>query len=316
MDPKAFRTQKTVALLDMNHFRAEIALILLIGILISLASCTKPSAPTAENPSAHTMKVTNDEEGEAATALPSSQLPDTARWTPLFNGRNLDGWTAKFTHSPVGENVLNTFRVEDGVLSVNYSEWDEFEGRVGHLFTEQRFSRYILRLEYRFVGEQVSAGPTMGWAVRNNGAMLHSQSAESMQLAQEFPVSIEAQLLGGGGKGERTTGNLCTPGTHVRMNGALITEHCTYSASPTYRGDQWVKAEFEVLGSDRIRHFINGELVLEYHNTQYDPSSEEAEAQRAGGSVLLERGHIALQAESHPTQFRNIEIYVLSGEGT
>lgn len=260
----------------------------LIVVFISwlLISCTDTSAPIQSEPSAG-LKV----------QLPSEVLGKSAKWQSLFSGHSLDGWVPKFTKSTVGKNVLETFRAANGILSVDYSNWDELDGRFGHLFTEGVYSHYILRLEYRFVGEQLEAGAFMGWAKRNNGAMLHSQSAASMDLDQQFPVSIEGQLLGGLVDDPRHTGNLCTPGTHVVMRGELIKEHCIPSSLPALEGDQWVKAEFEVLGSERIRHFINGELALEYSQPQYDPSSPEAENLRGGASILLSQGHIALQAE-------------------
>lgn len=273
--------------------------VILLGCL--LAAC-------AEKEASPKLEVNNS----PAVELPSEILGDKAKWESLFSGHDLQGWIPKFTESVVGENVLDTFRAENGVLSVDYGRWDKLDGRYGHLFTEKAYSHYILKLEYRFIGEQLEAGPFMGWAKRNNGAMLHSQSASSMGLDQQFPVSIEAQLLGGLSDEERGTGNLCTPGTHVVMDEELITEHCISSELPALQGDQWVQAEFEVLGSGRIRHFINGDLVMEYHQPQYDTSSPEAVKLQAEGGLLINRGHIALQAESHPTQFRNIVIHQLN----
>lgn len=244
--------------------------------------------------------------------LPSTVLGTNANWLSLFDGSSLEGWTPKFTGHKAGVNLHNTFRANNGVLEANYTDWDGFNGEFGHLISDEAYGRYILKFEYRFVGEQVTSGPSMAWATRNNGAMLHSQSAASMRIEQEFPASIEAQLLGGLGEeaGERPTGNLCTPATHVVLNGELYRAHCTSSVSPTYHGDQWVSAEFEVLGSERIRHFINGELVFEYEQAQYDPFSKDS-AHLGMTKEVIERGHIAFQAESHPTQFRNIEIHLL-----
>lgn len=226
-----------------------------------------------------------------------SSKPEEGRWVPIFNGKDLDGWTPKFAGYESGVNHRNTFRVEDGVLQVRYDEWESFDGKFGHLFYQEHFSRYRLRLEYRFVGDQVPGAP--GWALRNNGVMLHGQAVDTMKLDQSFPDSIEVQLLGGAGKGPRPTGNVCTPGTRVVIDGKLIDRHCTNSRSPTYDGDQWVSLEIEVNGSGTIRHVVNGELVLEYESPQLDDGT------------LLERGSISLQAESHPTDFRNIEIQIL-----
>ena len=234
-----------------------------------------------------------------------------SEWIQLFNGKDLSGWDIKISGYELNDNYKNTFRVEDGLLKVSYDEYEDFNGEFGHLFYHEKFSHYILRVEYRFVGEQVPGGPD--WALRNNGAMLHSQSAESMGLDQDFPVSIEAQLLGGTGEGERTTANLCTPGTHVVMEGELVTQHCINSSSETYHGDQWVTVEMEVRGAELIRHVIDGETVISYSKLQIGGESVSDDPPLEDGTPVTE-GYIALQAETHPTEFRTVELLDLSGE--
>ena len=235
--------------------------------------------------------------------------PADSQWISLFNGKNLDGWKVKITGYGLNDNFGNTFRVEDGVLKVCYDQYDKFGGKFGHIFYKEKFSHYRLRLEYRFVGEQVPGGP--GWAFRNNGIMIHCQSPESMRRDQNFPVSIEVQLLGGDGKNRRSTGNLCTPGTHVVMDDQLVTQHCISSRSKTYHGDQWVKAEVEVHGNGRIKHIINGQVVLEYERPQLDEKDPDARTLIKDGNTMVSEGYISLQAESHPVEFRKVEILPL-----
>lgn len=230
-------------------------------------------------------------------------------WIALFNGKDLEGWTPKIKGYEFGENFGNTFRVENGVIKVAYDGYDKFDNRFGHLFYKTPFSHYKLRIEYRFVGDQCTGGP--GWAFRNSGVMIHGQDPKTMRKDQDFPVSIEVQFLGGSGKGQRTTGNLCTPGTHVVMNGALVTKHCTSSTSKTFDGDQWVTLEAEVHGSGAIKHFINGELVLAYEQSQYDEKDKDAAALIKDGQKLVTGGTISLQSESHPIEFRKVEILPL-----
>jgi hypothetical protein len=231
------------------------------------------------------------------------------RWVSLFNGKNLEGWRVKIAGHELDENYGNTFRVENGLLKVSYDQYGAFNGEFGHLFYKDRFSHYILRVEYRFVGEQVAGGPD--WALRNSGVMLHCQSPESMAKEQSFPVSIEAQFLGGNGTDERPTGNLCTPGTHVVMAGELVTQHCINSRSKTYHGDQWVTMQVEVQGDSLIKHLVNGEFVLEYEKPQLDESDPDAQKLLVNGEKSLREGYIALQAESHPIEFRKVEIRIL-----
>ncbi|MCO6476964.1 MAG: DUF1080 domain-containing protein [Phaeodactylibacter sp.] len=239
--------------------------------------------------------------------------PQQEEWLPLFNGKNLDGWAPKIRGYATGENYANTFRVEDGLLKTSYENYEgDYNGRFGHLFYEQPFSYYRLRATYRFVGEQAAGAP--GWALRNSGLMIHGQAAESMGLNQDFPISIEVQLLGGTGEGERPTANLCTPGTHVVMNGKLHTDHCINSTSRTYDGDQWVTVEVLVLGDSLIQHYVEGETVLSYSKPQIGGGNVDG----FGPSVkldgmMLTGGTISLQSESHPVEFQSVELLNLKG---
>jgi hypothetical protein len=248
--------------------------------------------------------------------LPTSGLrgadSEQKEWLQLFNGKNLEGWIPKITSYETGENFGNTFRVEDGVLKVAYDAYERFDNRFGHLFTEKAYSYYVVAVEYRFVGEQVPGGPS--WGLRNSGIMVHGQPAKTMRREQDFPISIEVQLLGGDGTGQRSTANLCTPGTNVVINGALVTQHCINSTSKTFHGDQWVRVEVEVHGDTVIRHVVNGESVLSYEKPQigggnvsgFDP------AVKQDGRLLAE-GSISLQSESHPVEFRKVELLSLVG---
>lgn len=246
--------------------------------------------------------------GRAQTASKADQK----EWRQLFNGRDLKDWDIKVAGYDLNDNYNQTVRVENGVLKMAYDKYDKFTNQFGHLFYREKFSYYTIAVEYRFVGEQAPGGPS--WATRNSGVMVHSQSAASMGKAQDFPISIEVQLLGGLGKGPRTTANLCTPGTNVEMNGKLFTTHCINSTSKTYDGDQWVRVEATVLGNERILHTVEGQTVLSYEKPQigggnvinFDPQVKQ-------DGTMLSEGYIALQAESHPVEFRKVELLNLVG---
>lgn len=231
------------------------------------------------------------------------------KWIQLFNGKNLDGWTIKMCKHPMGENYNNTFRVENGMMVTRYDQYEKFDGEYGHIFYKNPYSHYKLRVEYRVVGEQVSGGA--GWAIKNSGVMFHAQAPETMLIAQEFPVSIEAQFLGGLGDGERPTGNLCTPGTNVHMDGELVTRHCTNSSSETINGEEWVLFELVVYGDSIIHHLVNGDTVLTYMKPQVGGGSI-PEGYPLPEGTNIPSGYIALQAESHPYDFRKVELLDLS----
>ena len=240
-----------------------------------------------------------------------NQKSTEGEWVQLFNGKDLTGWTPKIVGYEAGDNFGNTFRVEDGLIKVRYDQYDMFKDRFGHLFYKDEYSHYKLRVEYRFQGDQLPDAP--GWAYRNSGIMLHGQTPETMELDQDFPTSIEVQLLGCDSIAERTTMNLCTPGTNVIMNNQLILDHCTNSNSELYFDDIWVTAEVEVRGNDVIYHILDGDTVLQYNQPQLDERdfTYKKLIELNNGDKMLSKGTISLQSEGHPVDFRKVEIMIL-----
>jgi len=235
------------------------------------------------------------------------------RWQSIFNGRNLDGWVVKLNHHPAGENWRNTFQAKDGVLRVDYSQYPRFNDEYGHLIYKTPLSSYRLRLEYRFMGP--SPPGAQPWAVRNSGVMIHGQAPEAMALDQPYPIAVEAQLLGGTPGATRPTGAVCTPGTTVSIGGVPQKAHCIDSSAPTFQDGQWVKFEVEVHGARLVRHFVNGEKVMEYTDIKLDPSEFKRFANIEPGDAKvapLDHGYVSLQAESGPIEFRKIELMRLA----
>jgi hypothetical protein len=232
-------------------------------------------------------------------------------WINLFNGKDLKDWTVKIAKHEVGENFANTFRVENGVMKVSYDGYENFDQQYGHIHYKNPYSYYLLKVEYRFVGEQAKGGE--GWAARNSGVMLHGQDPKTMLKDQDFPISIEGQFLGGDGTHERHTSNVCTPGTTVYLNNKLNQIHCLESNSKTFHGDQWVTAEFLVLGDSIIKHIVNKETVLVYTKPHigggnvinFDPKVKQ-------DGKALTGGYISLQSESHPIEFRKVMLFDLA----
>ena len=252
---------------------------------------------------------------------------NTEDWISLFNGKDLTGWDMKIADRPLNDNYLNTFQVEKGMIRIVYDAYENFDNKYGHLYYKKPYSHYKLRFDYRFVGEQTSGGEA--WNIRNSGVMVHSQSAESNTFEQHFPVSIEVQLLGGLSNGkERNTANLCSPGTAVERFGEIDYRHCINSSSRTYDGDQWVSVEVVVMGDEYIAHLIESDTVLRYEHPQiggaFINKNQKGKDWESMGVTnkeewiakegqYLSEGYIALQAESHPIDFKNIELLNLCG---
>lgn len=234
------------------------------------------------------------------------------KWISLFNGKDINDWMVKIQHHDINVNFASTFRVEDGIIKVRYDGYGDFNDQFGHLYYKKPYSWYHLKMEYRFVGEQHKGAPS--YTLRNSGVMFHSQDPRTMPKEQDWPISVEMQFLGGLGDGKpRPTGNMCSPGTEIVIQGKIAASHCVNSTSKTYDGEQWVRAELIVLGDSLVTHIINGDTVLRYSKPQigggvvnrYDPSIKQ-------DGKLLSSGYIALQSEGHPVDFRNIELMDLS----
>jgi len=241
------------------------------------------------------------------------QIPLTAptgAWISLFDGKDLEGWTVKIAGHDVGDNFADTFRVEDGLLKVSYAGYDRFAGQFGSLFTRKTYSHYWLRAEYRFSGSLVAGAPS--WAYRNSGIQLHSQTPESMRKDQEFPVSVEFDIVGGRLLGHHPTGDVCENGTRVTIEGAVLKDKCSKLSTITIPGDEWVTVLAEVDGGKQVRQAVNGILVVDYSNLIFD--SQDADARRVMGNTAdasLNSGHISLQSNGHPIEFRRIELLSL-----
>lgn len=239
----------------------------------------------------------------------AEQGAESGEWQSLFNGKDLDGWVVKIHRHEVGDNYADTFRVADGVIQVNYEGYDEgFGERFGHLFYKEPFSSYHLKFEYRFTDQWLEDAP--GYAYRNSGIMFHAQDPNTILKGQDWPISVEYQMLADRGDGNpRPTGNMCSPGTDVVYQGELDDRHCINSTSATYPSGEWVEGELIVYGDSRVVHKVNGETVLEYTNPQigggvvsgYDPDI------KVDGQPLNE-GYIALQSEGQGVEFRGIKI--------
>lgn len=241
-----------------------------------------------------------------------AQKQDYAKnWVTLFNGKDIKDWKVKIAGYPLNDNFGNTFRVEDSLLKVSYDGYgDSLKGRFGHIFYKKKFSAYLLVAEYRFYGKQISDGP--GWAYLNNGLMLHCQSPESMTLEQDYPISIECQLLGSDSLVTRHNANVCTPGTNIMMDGKLITQHCNDSHSKPSPAYQWTHVEALVLGDSIIKQIVGTDTVLVYEKPTIGGGSvHHADPKVKVDGTPLKEGYIALQSESMPTEFRMVKLYNL-----
>jgi hypothetical protein len=243
----------------------------------------------------------------AALSLGSSAEAE-GRWRPIFDGHSLKGWTPKITGHPLGDNYRDTFVAKDGTIRVSYAGYDRFNGQFGHLIYRTPLKAYRLRLSYRLLEPGMPDAPK--WARSNSGVMFYGQAPETMTLNQQFPVSVEFQILGQDGEGARPTGSVCTPGTNVVIDGVMAKDHCTTSTGPTIPNGTWTRLELEVRPDGEVFQRINGAVVMHYARVELDPRDPDAKPLIAarGGVLALTDGYVSLQSEGHPIEFKDIEV--------
>jgi hypothetical protein len=227
---------------------------------------------------------------------------------------DLKDWDFKIRFQPLNVDTNHTFKVVDGNLFVDYSEYKNFDREpFGHMGYKLRpFSFYLLRSEYQFIpNKQVTGGPA--WAKENNGFMLHSQSMASMGKDQDFPISMEVQLLGPGNAS--STMNLCTPGTNYHdMAGKLVTEHCVNAtAVPRPAAPAWTTVSALVLGDSVIKHMVGKDTVFRYTKPVQGGGGISGNTVQVVADKPMKDGYIVIQAESAPVLFRKIEVLDLVG---
>jgi hypothetical protein len=246
----------------------------------------------------------------AAAASPTSARAEGSgsAWRPIFDGRSLSGWIPKIAGHPLGDNFRDTFVVKDGAIRVSYAGYDRFDGQFGHLIYRTPLKAYRLRLSYRMLDPGMADAPK--WARSNSGVMLYGQAPETMTLNQQFPVSVEFQILGRDGEGARPTGSVCTPGTNISIAGVVAKAHCTVSTGPTIPNGTWTRLELEVRPDGEVIQRINGAEVIRYGHVELDPRDPDAQPLivHQGGVLALGGGYVSLQSEGHPIEFKDIEV--------
>ncbi|MBN3518416.1 DUF1080 domain-containing protein [Algoriphagus lutimaris] len=230
-------------------------------------------------------------------------------WIQMFNGKDLQGWIPKIQHHETGENYANTFRVVDGSIEVNYDDYKEgFDDRYGHLFYEKPFSSFHMTWEYRFTDQWLEDAAS--YTYRNSGVMFHSQAPVTILKEQDWPISVEWQMLAEEKEGvARPTGNMCSPGTDVYFEGKKDPRHCINSTSPTFKWDEWVRADLIVFADSLVIHLVNGDTVLQYTKPQIGGgTANRFDPKMKVDGQLLKEGFIGLQSEGQGVLFRDLRI--------
>jgi hypothetical protein len=235
---------------------------------------------------------------------------------PLFNGRNLSGWTAHYASKtpPGAPPAAQLFDVVDGVIHVYRDETAGSEQPNAYLLSDAEHQNYKLTLEYRWGDKKFAPRNNL---VRDAGLLYHVHR----QRDADWPASIESQIQEGDVGDLWVVSARATSFIDPKTKRFQLLEH---GGVPLTVGNDgkfervrhgrvnefpgWNTLEVIVAG-DRALHIVNGVPNLRVH----DMKSWNADT---SGWVKLDKGRIALQAEGAELFYRNIRIRPLAkGEG-
>lgn len=261
----------------------------------------------------------------AATAVSSTpslaqqavapSLPDyDGPWMPLFNGRNLDGWS--FYQDGVGlQDTNNAIMVEKGQIHMLGPRYRPAGTPYGHIATEAEYGNYHLRLEYRY-GETRYEPRLL--AKRNSGILYHMYP----QRDRVWPNSIEFQLEESDVGDAILINTRCYPGVDLGGTPSWpaqipLEPRPVFTTPPEPRQaierqrilkngnferlQQWNTVELLAIGN-KAAHLVNGRIVA----SLYDIEGQGVEDRNR--YTPLTGGRIGLELECAEVFFRRIEI--------
>ena len=258
----------------MHTPRLPASVTLALALLFSTtACCKKDCAPAASAP--------------ASSAAPAASANVAA--IQLFNGKDLAGWTpcAK-DNSP---DAAGTWGVKDGVITSTGKPF-------GYLRTDKRYSNYRLTVEWRWLEGTHGSDANGNIRPRNSGVFLHMQGKDEV-----WPVCIEAQLAEGNAGDFIITGisanelnaaraaAIAAAGDNEAARKKAANKRGLPKKNPSSEkpAGEWNRYDI-VCDGDTITVNVNG-----------------VEQNRLTG-VTVREGHICLQAEGAPVEFRNITL--------
>jgi hypothetical protein len=226
-------------------------------------------------------------------------------WTPLFNGKNFDGWYTYLESAGKNNDPNHVFKIENGAIHILDVPMSGGKSPNGYLSTNQEFSNVRIHVEYKWGVKRSTEGK------RNSGLLYLAVGPDAI-----YPRSLECQIE------ETDVGDLWV------VNGASVTAFFISPAMPMYDDDMSAgttvasvpgnstrvlkSGDFEnrdawntvevILQGDRSTHLVNGRIV----NTAHD--IKQPDPQNPSQMIPLKSGHILLEAEGSEIWFRDVKI--------
>jgi Domain of Unknown Function (DUF1080) len=225
-------------------------------------------------------------------------------WTPLFNGKNFDGWYSYVESSGKNSDPTHVFKVEDGAVHIlDVAPGTKFEN--GYLSTTQEYSNVRIHAEYKWGTKRATEGK------RNSGLLYLAVGPDAI-----YPMSLECQIeetdVGDMWivNGAQVTGFLVSPtfpmfdddrnvGTTIRAN---VGDSLRILKSGDFEDrNGWNTVEI-ILDGDTSTHLVNGRVV------NYAKDIRRPDPKNPAHMIPLTSGHILLEAEGSEVWFRNVKV--------
>ena len=254
-----------------------------------LAACTTVTSPSLPS---------------AGTELTTAAAGD---FTPLFNGRDLTGWSTFLSSRGRNNDPQGVIKVEDGMIHIldvpDRGQRQDF----GYLATTRSFSNYHLRFQYRWGTKRFAPRAD---SVRDSGVVYHIGGGDRV-----WPAGAELQvqegdtgdfwMLGGATLTTTVASARTSPVRYLEGGTPYTTRPGSYVrvAKGQTRDSRtgWNTVELIVRGDEAV-HIVNGAVV-----------NRAVRLRGAGGSPLT-AGRVAFQVEGAEVYYRNIEIMPVGEE--
>ena len=195
-------------------------------------------------------------------------------FTPLFNGRNLDGWIT---------GPDNAWVVEDGVIGLK-REFDGREHNLDYLWTKEQYADFVLELEFK-VPERA-----------NSGVFLRTSD-----LKDPVYTGLEVQVSNSHGRAKLTRGGTA----------GAIYDCVAPTKNAIERPGQWNRYRITCRGNI-VRVELNGQPIVDMDLDRWtEPRKNPDGSPNKFGKPIKDfarSGHIGLQDHGRPVWYRNIRV--------
>jgi Domain of Unknown Function (DUF1080) len=240
-------------------------------------------------------------------------------WTPLFNGRDLDGWYTFLQKHGKNSDPDRVITIEGGAIHLYKHAAEGSNVVMGYIGTEKEFGDFHLRFQYRWGEKKFEPRYKLK---RDAGLYYHILGADAV-----WPRALQFQVE------QTNVGDLIA--LHGLQLDTSVDPKTRDEAIPTFlptedggvprvlggkrdgyqkhlagehEVDGWNTAEIIARG-DTTTHVLNGKVMNRGKSVRLVAS------EKSGGPRPITRGRIALEIEAAEIFFRNVEIRPLGDKG-